>query len=250
MKNIFIIILGLAVALFSCDQENMGTLYEPESPYVSFSSSVVSGNVLSTENGFSVNVQLVRSDLSTAASAEVALEMNEDIEGVFDLESTTVSFEEGKGKAYVKIVPTVDPSSIDPTKTYVFNLTITSENASELYNTTTYKASFKYTPIGTGNFQSEFFETSWAVEIEKLEVGNKVLYKAKNLYETGYNITIVTEGENVTVNLQTAWYHGDYGDIYVAGSGTVSGKVITMVLDHHVPELGSFGEYTEVLTLP
>jgi len=250
MKHTYLILILFAMALFSCDQENMGTLYEPEIPYVAFGSPVVSGNVLSAENNFSVNVQLVRSHLSGTATAIVSLQMNENIEGVFDLENSTVTFEDGKGTAYVKIVPQVEPGQIDPTKNYVFNLTLEGDNASALYNKTSYRASFRYIPIGTGTFTSVFFEDEWPVDIEKLEAGSLTLYKAKGLYETGYDITILVEGENVTVEEQAAWYHDDYGDVWITGSGTASGKVLTMSLEHFVPGLGGWDPETEILTLP
>jgi hypothetical protein len=250
MKNIFIILL-FALALVSCDQENLGTIYEPETSYVAFSSSIVPENILSAENNFSVSVQIVRSDLTVATTANVELEMNEDIVGVFTLESNSVTFEDGKGAAYVKIIPVVDAAQIDPTKTYVFNLTLTGDNVSTLFGETTYKASFKYTPIGSGTFTSEFFGEEWTVNIEKLEVGSMILYKAKDLYEEGYNITIFVNGENVTIEPQAAWfYDSESGDAYIAGSGTVNGKVLTMTIEHYVPDLGSYGDYTEILTLP
>jgi len=250
MKNIYLIIIAMALTLFSCDQENMGTIYEPEAPYVAFSTEVVPENILSAETNYSVNVQLVRSELSGTETAEVQLEMNENVDGVFALESNTVTFQDGEAKAYVRVVPAIEPSEIDPTKVYEFNLTITSNNASELYNNTTYKASFKYTPIGTGDFVSTFFEAEWPVAIEKLEVGELSLYKAKDLYETGYDITLIVESGNVTINPQTAWESADYGPVWAAGSGTITGKVLTLTIEHYVPDLGSFGEYTETLTLP
>jgi hypothetical protein len=251
MKHTYLILILFAMALFSCDQENLGTLYVPDAPYVAFSSPVVSGNVLSAENDFSVSVQLVRSSLSGSAAATIFLEMNENIEGVFELESNTVTFEEGEGTAYAKIVPVVEPDQIDPTKNYVFDLTLTGDNASALYNKTSYRASFRYTPIGTGTFTSVFFEDEWTVDIEKLEVGSLTLYKAKGLYETGYDITIVVEGENVTVNDQAAWYYDDeYGDVYVTGTGTINGKTITMSLTHFIPDVYAWDPETEVLTLP
>jgi hypothetical protein len=251
MKHTYLILILFSMTIFSCDQENLGTLYEPEAPYVAFSSPVVSGNVLSAENDYSVNVQLVRSDLSAATTANVELEMNENIEGVFDLESNTVTFEDGKGTAYLKIVPLVEPGQIDPTKNYVFNLTLTGDNASALYNQTSYRASFRYTPIGTGTFNSVFFGDEWPVDLEKLEVGNLTLYKAKGLYETGYDITIIVEGENVTVNDQAAWYYDDeYGEVFITGTGTMSGKTITMSLTHFIPDVFAWDPETEVLTLP
>ena len=250
MKKLFFITLILGLFLASCDQDNIGSLYEPESPYIAFSSPVVSENILSTENNFSVRVQVVRSDLSTPTTGEVSLEMNDNINGVFALESNTVTFEDGKGEAYVKIVPVVDPSMIDPTKTYVFKLTITSDNASQFFNTTTYRASFKYTPIGTGYFKSSAFDGEWPVDIEKLEVGNTILYKAKSLYEQGYDVTITVEGENVTVNNQAAWYYDAQNDAFITGSGTINGKTLTMTIEHFVPGIVDYGGYTEVLTLP
>ena len=250
MKKTFLILFAFAVLITSCDQENIGTVYEPGAPYVAFSSPVVSENILTAENNFSVNVQIVRSDLSTSTIAEVSLEMNDNIDGVFDLESSTITFDDGKAEAYVNIVPVVGPSEIDPTKSYVFKLTITSDNASELYNTTTYKASFQYTPIGAGNFVSNFVEEEWPVEIEKLEVGNLILYKAKDLYEAGYNITLIVEDNSVTINPQPAWVSSDYGLVWAKGSGTITGKVLTLSIEHYVPDLGSWDEYTETLTLP
>jgi hypothetical protein len=250
MKKIVLIVF-LAISLFACDQENIGTLYEPEAPYVAFSSSIVPENILSADNNYSVTVQIVRSDLSPATTANVSLEMNDNIEGVFDLESSSVTFENGKGEAYIKIVPVVEAASIDPTKAYVFNLTLTGDNVSSLYNKTTYKASFQYTSIGAGTFNSMFFEDEWSVDIEKLEVGNLVLYKTKGLYEDGYDITIIVDGENVTVDGQPAWYYDDeYGEVYVSGSGTISGKVLTLSLTHYIPDVYAWDPATEVLTLP
>ena len=250
MKKVVLIVF-FALSLFACDQENIGTIYEPEAPYVAFSSPIVPENILSAGNNYSVSVQIVRSDLSTATTANVSLEMNDNIEGVFELESSSVTFENGKGEAYIKIVPVVDAAAIDPTKAYVFNLTLTGDNVSSLYNKTTYKASFQYTSIGAGTFNSMFFEDEWSVDIEKLEVGDLVLYKTKGLYEDGYDITIIVDGENVTVDGQPAWYYDDeYGEVYVSGSGTISGKVVTLSLTHYIPDVYAWDPATEVLTLP
>ncbi|HPF52322.1 MAG TPA: hypothetical protein PK335_12140 [Draconibacterium sp.] len=251
MKKIYLLITVVALALSSCDQENIGTIYEPDSPYVSFASSVVPDNVLSANNNFSVSCVLVRSDLSGSATASIELEMNADIDGVFALESNSVTFGDGEGTAYVKIVPLVSADQLDPTKTYVFKLTITSDNASELYNTATYKAGFKFDYVGTANFTSELFEEGWTVEVYKLVVGSKTLYKAKELYDVGIDVTITVEGNVVTVEDQLAWYSGYYeSDVRIVGTGTMDGKVISLTLEHYIPDLGSFGEYSEILTLP
>ena len=196
MKNIYLIIIGLAMALFSCDQENMGTIYEPGSPYVAFSSEIVAENILSAENNYSVNVQLVRSELSGNETAEVQLEMNDDIDGVFELESNTVTFEDGKGTANVKIIPVIDAALIDVSKTYEFNLTLDGDNVSEFYKKTTYRAFFSLTfkPFGTGTFSSELFGDDWPVEIEKAEEAE--VYRIIDCYVEGYDITFSVDNEN------------------------------------------------------
>lgn len=254
MKNIISTIFVLAVVFVSCDQDNIGTVYEPEKSYVAFSSPVVAENALSADNNFSVNVQIVRSDLNEATTAEVELEMNGDIEGVFALQSGTVTFNAGEGKAYAKIVPLVAPTEIDPTKSFKFELTLTGENVSDLYNTTTYTASVKldYANVGAGNFVSQFFEDEWPVDLLKADLGNNVmLYKAKDLYGEGYDVVLVVNGSNVTVSEQPAWYYDDeYGEVYVTGEGTISGKEITLSLTHFIPDVYEWDPATEVLTLP
>jgi hypothetical protein len=251
MKKIILILTAFALVMTACDQDNTGVIYEPDSPYVAFASSVVPDNVLTADNNFSVTCVLVRSDAAGSMTASIELEMNAGIEGVFDLESNTVTFEDGKTTAYVKIVPLVSPSQIDPTKSYVFKLTITSDNASELYNTATYKAGFKFSYVGTASFNSEFFEDTWDVEVYKLVVGTQTLYKLKELYDTGNDVTVIVEGNTITVADQVAWYYDDeYGDVYVTGSGTISGKVLTMHLTHYIPEVYAWDPATEILTLP
>lgn len=254
MKNIISTIFVLAVVLVSCDQDNIGTVYEPEKSYVAFSSPVVAENPLSAENNFSVSVQIVRSDLNEATTATVELAMNDDIEGVFALQSATVTFNAGEGKAYAKIVPLVAPAEIDPTKSFKFELSLTGDNVSELYNTTTYTANVKldYANLGEGNFVSQFSEDEWSVEILKADLGNNVsLYKAKNLYGDGYDIVIIVNGTTVTVNEQPAWYYDDeYGEVYVTGEGTISGKEMTLTLTHFIPDVYAWDATTEVLTLP
>lgn len=251
MKKIYLLLCVFALALTSCDQDNIGTIYEPGNPYVSFASSVVPDNVLSADNNFSVNCVLVRSELSGSTTASIELEMNADIDGVFALESNNVTFDDGKGTAYAKIVPLVSPDQLDPTKTYVFNLTITGDNASELYNTATYKAGFKFDYVGTAIFTSEFYEDEWPVEVYKLVVGSKTLYKAKELYDVGVDVTIAVEGNVATVEDQMGWYSSYYeSEVRVLGYGTLDGKVFSLMIEHYIPDLGSFGEYSEILTLP
>jgi len=260
MKNKFLILFSFAIILFSCDQENMGTLYEPGAPYVAFSSPVVSGNVLSAENDFSVRVQLVRSDLSGSATATVSLEMNENIESVFDLESSSVTFDEGKGIAYANIVPVINPSLIDVTKTYEFSLKLVGDNVSELYNETTYRASFSLTfnPFGTGVFSSEFLENDWNVEVEKAEEAD--VFRILNCYAEGYYNTFSVDNQNnIRYSTQETGYEDeDYGMVSLAmpdpeGSYYYSEPYREgnsyFLLGRMIVDAGSFGHWYEVLTM-
>lgn len=254
MKNIYLIIIAMALALFSCDQENIGTIYEPGAPYLAFSTEVVPENILSAETNYSVNVQLVRSDNSGTETANIELEMNDDIQGVFNLESNSVTFQDGEYVAYAKIVPVIEPSQINPVKMYKFKLTLTGDNVSELFNTTTYTAFFEidYVEAGTGDFVSEFFEDAWSVDILKADLGdNLTVYKALGLYQGGYDIVIVVSGNNVNVAGQAAWYYDDeYGDVFVEGGGTINGKELNLSLTHYIPDVHAWDPATEILTLP
>jgi hypothetical protein len=260
MKHTYLILILFAVSLFSCDQENMGTLYEPDAPYVAFSSPVVSGNVLSAENDYSVNVQLFVQTYLPQTTAGVELEMNEDIEGVFDLESSSVTFDEGKGTAYANIVPVINPSLIDVTKTYEFSLTLVGDNASEFYNQTTYRASFSLTfqPFGTGTFSSEFLENDWNVEVEKAEEAE--VYRILDCYGEGYNITFSVDNENNIrySTQQTGYEDEDYGMVSLAmpdpeGSYYYSEPYREgnsyFLLGRMIVDAGSFGHWYEVLTM-
>lgn len=260
MKNIYLIIIGLALAMSSCDQENIGTIYDPGAPYVAFSTEVVPENILSAENNFSVNVQLVRSELSGTETAEVQLEMNDDIAGVFELESNTVTFEDGEGISYAKIVPVVNPSLIDVTKTYEFNLTLVGDNVSELYNQTTYKAFFSLTfkPFGTGTFSSEFFDGDWTVEVEKAEEAD--VFRIIDCYTDGYNITFSVDNENnIRYSTQETGYEDpDYGMVSLAMPDSEGSYYYSepykegdsyYLLGRMLVDAGSYGHWYEVLTM-
>lgn len=254
MKKIYFIVIILALAIASCNKDNIGEIYEPEGPYFAFSSPIVPQNFLTAENNYSVTIQIVRSNSSGDATANVSLEMNDDIEGVFDLESTSVSFADGQTKAYAKIAPLITPDQINPAKMYKFKLSLTGDNVSELYNTTTYTALFniEYQDAGTGDFNSDFWPGAWSVDLMKADLGNDlIVYKAIDLYEEGYDITIVVSGGNVIVSGQAAWYYDDeYGEVFVSGTGTVSGKVLTLTLTHYIPDVYAWEASTETLTLP
>lgn len=253
MNKYFVFLIITVFAFTSCEKDNIGTTYEPEADYVAFLSPTVVGVELTADNNYSVLCKIVRSNLSESQTvATVSLEITDLIDGVFELESNTVTFEAGKPEAYVKIVPIIDPATLDPAAKYQFNLTLTGDNASAMHNTTSYTATLKidFVAAGVGSFSSEFFGGTWDVELLKADLGVVTLYNAVELYDVGKDIKLMVKDGIVTIEGQAAWVHADYGDVYAQGTGTVDGKVLTMVLEHYVPGVGSFGDATEVLTLP
>ncbi|AHW61578.1 hypothetical protein SAMN05444285_11778 [Draconibacterium orientale] len=262
MKKIQLALLVFVLSLAACDQDNIGELYETDA-YVAFSTEIVPANILTAENNYSVNVQIARSNLNAPTTAQVSLEMNENIEGVFDLESTSVSFAEGEGTAYAKIVPLVDISQIDVSKVYEFNLTLTGDNVSEFYSQTTYRASFLLTfePVGTGTFSSEFRENEWTVQVEKALEAD--VYKIIDCYAEGYDIMFSVDAENNVfyATQLTGYIDPDYGmvtlempdseepDSYYMGEPYRNGNTIYL-LGRFTVDAGSYGHWYEVLTLP
>ncbi len=253
MKKIHLALVVFVLAIVSCDQDNIGILYESGDSYVAFSSSIVVGNLLTADNNYSVSVQIVRSNNSTSQTVGVSLEMTEDIDGLFALESNTVTFNEGESIAYVKVITLVTPTGLSPGVSYEFNLSLSDANVSELYGTTTYKASLKvdFVSIGKGTFNSKFFDDVWQVDLFEATLGSVKLYKAMGLYEAGYDIIFIVEGDNVTVNDQPAWYYDDeYGEVYVSGTGTLANGILNLTLTHFIPEVYSWDPESEVLTIP
>lgn len=96
--------------------------------------------------------------------------------------------------------------------------------------------------------------TQYEVELVKKDEKTGTLIE---LYDTGMNVDIVFNTNDpsnfyVTVANQPAWLHANYGDIYVQTNKYLSPfsmckKTITLNLEHWVPGVGTFGEYTSYL---
>lgn len=252
MKKIQLALLIFVLALAACDQDNIGELYETDA-YVAFSSSIVVDNLLTAENNYSVNVQVVRTNAAGNETVGISLESNDNIDGIFELESNTVTFSDGETVAYAKIVPLVPPTGIAPGVTFDFNLSLNDATVSEFYGTTTYKATLKldFTAIGAAIFDSPFWGEVLYPEMYEASLGPVQLYKAIGLYESGYDIIFIVDGSTVTVNGQSAWYYDDeYGEVYVTGNGTIEDNVMTLTLTHYIPDVYAWDPSVEVLTLP
>lgn len=247
-------LMGLAIVAASlltasCDTDNKGAIYEPQTENVTFLSSGVEVEASGSE--VSVPVKVVRANTSGAYTAHYTL--TSDNAEITDANGGTVTFAEGQGSADI----TVNATGLKPGNTYTATITLSDADQATadttlnngVYTTkVTITVAYVWTDLGVGSIKSGAFEDSWQVEFQKAD--GFTVYKAKDLYENGHDIIIAVDGNKATVAQQYAWTSGDYGEVDVKGSGTVDGKTINLTLEHFVPGVGSFGAYSEVITLP
>jgi len=256
MKKILFPILSLMLILVSCNQDVEGPLFDAKGvDYVAVGTTYVDGAyALNNDNDYTIMFPIHRTD-KNADGTIATLELVEET-GVFELETAQLSFVKGEGLAYAKIVPS-NAADIDPATLYSFELKVTGDNASTLYNTATFSGQLELTlaPVGEGVFESSFYEEAWAQSI--LKADGLDIYKLPGLYEAGSDILVI---ENVTagtisIPAQKAWYHSQGYQVYVQGSGTVSTngdgkKVYSMQLEHYIPDVHTWGPWPEVLVFP
>lgn len=256
MKKIIFPILLLLGILTGCEQDVKGPLFDAGGvDYVAVGTTFVDGAyALNSGNDYSIKFPIHRTDKS-AEGTVASLELME-ATGVFELETTGLSFTKGEGIAYAIIKPS-DPSLIDPATLYSFSLKVVGDNASPLYNTAKFTGQLELTlaPVGDGSFESSFFEDTWAQTI--LKADGLDIYNLPGLYEEGSDILVIENvtDSNVSIPEQKAWYHSQGYQVYVRGTGTVSTngdgkKVYSMQLEHFIPDVHTWGEWPEILVFP
>lgn len=145
-------ILGLAivaVGLTSCDQENVGAIYEPEVENVTFMSA--KQNILTGKESIEVPVAISRAKTNGEYTANVSLADN--VEGV-SLKSQNVTFANGEGIAYATVVIT----GMEPGNEYAATVKLSDKDAAtanttygrQITSTTiTVKREFVWNQVGT-----------------------------------------------------------------------------------------------------
>lgn len=243
MKRIkYIGILGLAAAVFSlssCDKDNKQVTFD-NADGVSFV--IGSGSKILPPEGGTVPVEVYRGRTDMAADIPVRLA---DESGLFSV--SPAKFAAGEGQTTV----TVTPSGITSGKKYAITLSFPEENSTpgcvSSYKLTVEKE-YLYEDFDIGYIESEAFEDTWPVLIQKADAA--IWYKCKDLYENGLDIIVKVDEEEgeATVEEQAAWSHASYGTVYVSGKGKCSDGVITVTLKHYC-DVGSFGEFEETIHL-
>ena len=256
-------ILGLALVaagLTSCDQDNVGAIYEPTAANISFITDAQSA--LTQESNLTVPVAIGRATTNGTYTANVT--MTDASEGI-TLKSQQVTFADGEGMAYAIL----EFANMEKGVEYTCNLTLSdadkntaNKDFGEQVSTTAVSVMCDYNWISMGNgFYSspEWWEEEFYVPIRHAEGTN--IYRMMGLFQSGYNIDFTIEGDKVYVASQPSWYHSTYGDIYLVGDAndTADGyagpydaatKTVTFILYHYVPGVGGFGTFVDTLTMP
>lgn len=251
----------LALGLYSCDQDNVGTLYsDGESLKVAFASKALTHEMI-VEDDNKILVPVYRSNTKGAKDVELKFTPGTAANGVFSLQSNTVSFEDGKSVAYAQLSYN-NINSLSPTTVYTMDLSIKDSAllSPSMLAKTSVKALRKltYQNIGEGNFTSTFFEDSWKQIVYKAEEGN--IYKLTDCYMSNYSIIFSVNADN-TVSFEkqeTGYKHSTYGMVSFdpkQSNGTITtgsvanGKTITL-RGRFTVTAGSFGTYAETIVLP
>lgn len=263
-KYLFGLALFAGLALTSCNTDNEGALYHPSVQNVSFEASAPAQITVSSSST-EIPVRLVRAQTTDAYTAHYTLT---DPKGIFtDANGGQVTFERGMAEAIV----TLKANNMEIGNAYSATLQLSKadvEQADTLTNSAIAKTTisvmcdYNWISVGKGHYDSpEWWEDSYDVNIVLAEGTSPKLYKIIGLFEAGYDIKFTISDDNkVNVPAQASWKHSSYGVVTLVGDadGKAAGyaglydpatKKATFTLKHTV-SAGSFGTFTDVLTMP
>ncbi|MEA4974862.1 MAG: hypothetical protein VB046_03925 [Paludibacter sp.] len=255
MKKVLslISILSLVLMFNACSEEE-GTLFElGENDYWSFHSDEQTVNA--TEAGKSA-VYLYHINDAKVSPVNITVDYIGGSESVLSVSQTSINAVDDAGnKAAIEI--TYDINNLEFNVPYKLEISIPVQEGyaleGQLIDTVkvTVIRPLTFVELGVGSFTSASFEDTWEQLV--LSANETPMYQLPDCFEKGKPINIVINGDGtVTIPEQAAWnYNAALGDVFVSGTGTVAGNVVTMNLEHVVKSINySFGVFAEVLTLP
>lgn len=264
MKNKIFRLLSLLVVvsftLVSCDDSVEGTFYEAtDGVNAAFASTVQVVEMVAADQG-KILIPVYRGG-NPAAEAEVELALTLDASvpaGTFALQSNKVKFPAGESET-MAVITYADINALSPSATYKMTLTIANEEQLSPSKveaiTVTAQRKLTYSVIGTGTFESEFWEDSWTVNVEKAVEAD--VYRIKNCYFDGYPLIFAVASNNSIsfVKQEIGYTHSTYGKVsFMMPTATYAnqpykeGKVFYLY-GRFVVNAGSFGTFLEKLTL-
>ncbi len=262
-------ILGFALlagfVLTSCDTKNEGAIYNPPFQNVSFETATPA-QVMVKSSSTDIVVRLIRSNTSQAYTAHYTLIPEN--QGIFtDGSGGQATFEPGMAETFI----TLKANNMLGGNVYKAKLKLsdaevaqadTTTNSATLETTISVKCDWNWLALGKGVYDSpEWWEETLNVNIEYAEGSSPKLYKIINLFAAGYDIEFtITDDNKVMVPKQGSWKHSSYGVVSLVGDadGNAAGyagpydpatKKATFTLKHTV-SAGSFGTFTDILTMP
>ena len=268
MKKYLFGMMALAVvALFTaCDQDNEAEIYSLSGQGLAFLNSDM-GSIEVEPSDANFTVDIVRGNSSGAYTGKVG-SVTATIDGTqvnYADYCTIGDFSFADGESTTTFNVNVDKLPVGSKLTLVMALTDT-ENMAPTSGTdkvtVTVNKKIVWKSAGTGHYDSpEWWEEDFDVDIVYAEGFSPKLYKIIGLFETGYDIEFtITDDNKVMVPKQGSWKHSSYGVVSLVGNadGNATGyagpydpatKKATFTLKHTV-SAGSFGTYTDVLTMP
>lgn len=255
MKKVLslISILSLVLMFNACSEEE-GTLFDlGENDYWSFHASEQTVNA--TDAGKSA-VYLYHINDAKVTPVNIAVDYIGGSESVLSVSQTSINaVDEAGNKAAIEI--TYNMNDLEYNVPYKLDISIPVQEGyaveGQLIDTVrvTVIRPLTFVELGVGSFTSASFEATWDQLV--LSANETPMYQLPDCFEKGKPINIIINGDGtVTIPEQVAWnYSAALGDVYVDGTGTVAGNVVTMNLRHVLKSIPhNFGVFTEVLTLP
>ncbi|MDR1371111.1 MAG: hypothetical protein LBJ72_13465 [Dysgonamonadaceae bacterium] len=258
MNKIFNIASGFIFSclfFISCEAPE-GNVYQTDGSQVSFQLARLDLDLIPTD-GTVIKVAVNRS--SSAGTFEAPVTLTTSAPSLFSLSSGTITFKEGEAIAYAEINhATLD--QFNPALTYALGLKISdkeklSPSAVDSVSINV-KRKLSWKTIGTGVFESEFFEEAWPQDIQQAEEESS-LYRLPDCYYTNYPIVFVVNSSNaITFSTQeTGYVDSTYGTTSImmpaaasANQPQKSGNVYNL-WGRFVVSAGSFGEFHETFTM-
>ncbi len=261
-KYSILFLLSLIFVLASCDNENVGAIYD-DGGVTKYAFASAKHNVeMVVEQAGVIAVPVYRTTTKGASNVSVSLDASATVASVFRLDNSNVTFKDGEGVAYVNLLYP-DIETVSPTASFTFKLAIADSAivSPTFINEVEIKAGRKltYEAFGVGVFDSKFFKEAWDQPILKAKEGE--VYKLPGLYFNNYDIVFAINPDNtVSFEKQPTGYVHSLGMVSfhprtkeVGGEpilSTKEGKVVTLNARFSIPDDRAFGIFSEVLTLP
>ena len=264
-KLLYSSLILLSSMFTSCEQDNIGDIFKGESMGVTFATEGENISFPAYDyEGFSV--ELIRANSSEAKTVELSANLIDGKGNLIELPSTikvpsAVDFKEGETITSFF----VEVGDIKSGTNYKVVINIVDESLApidaKLSKTFSIFRDYKYTSIGEGVIKSSFFSdldgNPYVGPVEVLKADDINWYKLVEPYFEGYDIIlkIADDGKTVLVENQTITNKlFQYGAGFVAGTGELVNGIISLDLEFTVDvgdgKTGSFGNFTETITLP